>query len=632
MDKLNVNKLMSLSEFINEAAKGKQIVVSYSGKFQPFHFGHMDIYEQLVKKFGKQNVYITTADLNPKYIGKKDYDNNHVFTFDEKKLIISKMFGIPTNRIVKVANTYAPKELTGMFSKDTAYITVVGGKDAERLKKGKYFEEYSDDKDLLGYFDKGYYFIQENRPGVKMSATEVRNYFRDPKNDDKAKRNFFKKLYGKMNEDIYQLIDKKLQEFVANHLNENIDLTLLHRINEGGAFGHLEHIYDDYTLTFAQLKELINLGLSGKLENSVEKTDGQALAVSFKNGKLVTARNKGEYKNFGEKAADKSAIKEKFAGRGEISDAYMFAFDDLEKAIAKIPKKEVDEIFQEGKKFMHLEVMYIPTTNTVPYNVNLLVFHNVTEYDEAGNPIAQSRKDSDKLAKLIKEVNANVQKTFEIQGSPYIKFKDGVDFEKEKKIFIDKITKLQKKWGLTEQDTLLDFYIEEWREYLQKIGVDALTSEQLNGLILRWSGNDKTFRLNAKTIPDPEMLQWAKDFEKSEAKKINTKIKRTIETLFIEVAMVIIKSLKTFLAANPDESTKQLKVDLSKAIEDIKKSGDESALEKMKKHLERLELVGGMDAVFPSEGIVFDYNGKMYKLTGSFTDVHHIISTLKYKK
>ena len=36
MNKLNVNKLMSMSEFINEAAKGKQIVVSYSGKFQPF--------------------------------------------------------------------------------------------------------------------------------------------------------------------------------------------------------------------------------------------------------------------------------------------------------------------------------------------------------------------------------------------------------------------------------------------------------------------------------------------------------------------------------------------------------------------------------------------------------------------
>lgn len=629
MKKPVITKLQSLSDFLNENKKLSNIVVSYSGKFQPFHIGHYDIYEQIVKKFGKNNVYITTADLNPKYMGKSDYDHNHVFSFEEKQQIISQMFNIPVNHIVKVANTYAPKELTGMFPKETAYISIVGAKDAERLKKGKYFEEYSEDKPLLGYFDKGYYYIQENRPSVKLSATEVRNFFRNPKNDDKAKRIFFKKIYGKFNEEIYNMLNSKLNEFLA----ENINLTLNYtHINEGGAFGHLEHIYDDYTLTFGQLKELVNLALSNKLENSVEKTDGQALAVSYKDGKLITARNKSEYKNFGEHAADKSAIEQKFAGRGEISDAYMLAFDDLESALSKLPKSELDKIFENGKKFMHLEVMYIPTTNTVPYNVNLLVFHNITEYDKDGNPIGQSREGSDKLAKLIQDVNANVQKTFQIQGSPYLKFKDGVDFEKEKKSFIDRIDKIQQKWGLTNQSTLLDFYIEEWREYLQKIGINDLTEEQLIGLIGRWAGDDKSFRLNSKTIPNPEMLEWAKNFEKTEAKKVDIKIKRTIEALFVDVAMTVVKSLQTLLAANPEESTKQLKTDLAKAIEDIKKSGDESALEKMKKHLERLEMAGGMDAVFPSEGLVFDYDGKMYKMTGTFTDVHHIISTLKYKK
>lgn len=268
MKKPVITKLQSLSDFLNENKKLSNIVVSYSGKFQPFHIGHYDIYEQIVKKFGKNNVYITTADLNPKYMGKSDYDHNHVFSFEEKQQIISQMFSIPVNHIVKVANTYAPKELTGMFPKETAYISIVGAKDAERLKKGKYFEEYSEDKPLLGYFDKGYYYIQENRPSVKLSATEVRNFFRNPKNDDKAKRIFFKKIYGKFNEEIYNMLNSKLNEFLA----ENINLTLNYtHINEGGAFGHLEHIYDDYTLTFGQLKELVNLALSNKLENSVEK-------------------------------------------------------------------------------------------------------------------------------------------------------------------------------------------------------------------------------------------------------------------------------------------------------------------------------------------------------------------------
>jgi len=693
MKRPTLNKLMGLSQFINEIAKTQRFIVSYSGKFQPFHFGHYDIYCQLVKKFGKENVFITTADLNSKYIGKKDYDDNHFLSFDEKKTIMIKIFNVPSNHIVKVANNYAPKELTGMFTPDTAYITIVGKKDAERLNKGKYYEEYSDDKELQGYFNKGYYYVQENTTGVKISATDIRNFFRNPKNDISAKEKFFKKIYGKFDAGIFNMLNNKLnEEPVSETANKHkikiiglpdasvpikillqkfcllrkaekigdievINNTQLGRLNdwnveyeilkeqldsnfypdgwknidEGGAFGHLEHIYDDYTLTFAQLKELVNLTLSGKLENAVEKTDGMALAISYKDGKLITARNKSEYKNFGKNAADKNTIHDKFAGRGEISDAYNYAFEDLEKAISKLPKKEVDEIFKNGKAFMHLEVMYIPTTNTVPYNVNLLVFHNITEYDESGEPISQDRKAADKVAELIKGVNQDVQKTFKIEGSPYIKLKDGIDFEKEKKQFIDKITKLQTKWGLSDKNTLLDFYTEEWKSRLEKMGINNLTEEQLYGLIARWSGINKAFRLNSKTIEDPETLKWAQEFEKGEAKKINTDIKRIIETLFIEVAMIIIKSLQTFIAANPAESSKKLKADLQKAIEDIRKSGDEGALDKLKKHLERLEMVGGMDAVFPSEGIVFDYNDKMYKLTGSFTDVHHIISTLKYK-
>lgn len=362
----------------------------------------------------------------------------------------------------------------------------------------------------------------------------------------------------------------------------------------------------------------------------VHNTDGQALAVSYKDGKLVTARNKGEYKNYGEHAATKDDIKQKFEGRGVISDAYNFAFEDLENAISKLKISDIDEIFKNGKSFMHLEVMYVPSTNTVPYNINLLVFHNVTEYDIDGNPISQDRKAADKVAKMIKDVNQDVQKTFNIQGSPYIKLKDGVNFEKEKKYFIDKITKIQQKWDFNDKDTLLDFYTAEWKSYIENEGT-SLTKEQLHGLIARWSGINKAFRLNTKTIPDPKILNWAIEFEKKTANIVNTNIKRTIETLFIEVAMVVIKSLQTFLAANPDKATLSLKNDLKNAIEDIKKTGDASALDKLKKHLERLELVGGMDAVFPSEGIVFNWNNKLYKLTGSFTDVHHIISTLKYK-
>ena len=69
----------------------------------------------------------------------------------------------------------------------------------------------------------------------------------------------------------------------------------------------MSHPFDDKDLTFGDLKKIITLGLSGQLnreDNVTEKTDGQNLMVSWKDGKLIAARNKGHLKNKGETALD----------------------------------------------------------------------------------------------------------------------------------------------------------------------------------------------------------------------------------------------------------------------------------------------------------------------------------------
>ena len=76
---------------------------------------------------------------------------------------------------------------------------------------------------------------------------------------------------------------------------------------EGGAYGHMAPPFDDKDLTFGDLKKIIELGLSGQLnreDNVSEKLDGQNLMISWRDGKLITARNKGHLKNRGETALD----------------------------------------------------------------------------------------------------------------------------------------------------------------------------------------------------------------------------------------------------------------------------------------------------------------------------------------
>ena len=58
--------------------------------------------------------------------------------------------------------------------------------------------------------------------------------------------------------------------------------------------------------------------------------------ISWKDGKLIAARNKGHIKNGGKTALDTKGIISKFKGRGDIKDAFVFAMKDLGKAISTL--------------------------------------------------------------------------------------------------------------------------------------------------------------------------------------------------------------------------------------------------------------------------------------------------------
>ena len=87
----------------------------------------------------------------------------------------------------------------------------------------------------------------------------------------------------------------KFHEFAALLESANTEM-----IAEGGAFGHIEHPFEDVNLTFADLKEMISLTVNGGFgpENFTQlKTDGQQLSISWKGGQLISARNKSHLKN-----------------------------------------------------------------------------------------------------------------------------------------------------------------------------------------------------------------------------------------------------------------------------------------------------------------------------------------------
>ena len=69
----------------------------------------------------------------------------------------------------------------------------------------------------------------------------------------------------------------------------------------GGRTGHMDHLYDNPNLTFAQMKDIFIRASQGELEEVTEKTDGQNNIISFdvKEQKALAIRTVEHEKNGG---------------------------------------------------------------------------------------------------------------------------------------------------------------------------------------------------------------------------------------------------------------------------------------------------------------------------------------------
>ena len=865
----------------------KKEVVVYAGRFQPFHFGHAEVYKHLVGKFGKNNVFIGTSN--------KQGGPRHPFNFKEKKEVMTKMFKIPSNKIVQIKNPYAPSEIIGKFpEKTTAFITVVGKKDADRLTSPgyqKYFSPYKKNDIDTGYKDKGYVYVSPSFGNI--SGTAVRDGM--SKGDESKRKAFFKKVYGKFDPKIFNLISGRLSklesvmesffqsinftsliegslygadagepdtiyvpagktrvlgtqkssqkdepwmdsmgytqmhfpiadsiysknskgtsdeaeyyaikkikknpalkepvptdDFVtsgigekgqelhkideasflnlgkgvvddgpgafygdmrtyksemeevigtlgwdiidylmdedtmesftdteypmgpgrypvsffpsgkdgldalshrygdalqgtdgykkwANHIKgvalqlgyeflsflepgkpmsgtrdqENVlsdepkkeeETTTLKEdlkrfeskllsegmIMEGGAYGHMNHPFDtEMNLTFGDLKIIISKALEGTLEFTREKTDGQALAISYRKDKgIIAARNKGHLKDRGLNALDIKGVSDKFANRGGLTDAYNFAMRDLESAISKLSNAQRSKIFKDGSKFMNLEVIWPESVNVIPYGQPLLVFHGTMEYDESGKAIGADTSDAKILAGMIKQVNADVQKNYTIQGPPIVKVPRSQDLSNKKSIYSSKVNKLQKQFKLKDSNGVADYHQAWWSDFIDKNSPSALDNKTKMGLVKRWAFYDKSFRLNNKFIKDKKTLEWANKTDKQDHSKMAKNNMRPFEDIFLGLGAEVLSFMSSALTVNPNKALRDIQKQLDKTIVDVRKSGDPKKIAKLKMELERLNSIGGRNKIVPNEGIVFTYKGGTYKLTGTFAPLNQIL-------
>lgn len=397
---------------------------------------------------------------------------------------------------------------------------------------------------------------------------------------------------------------------------------------EGGAYGHMNHPFDiSMNLTFGDLKKIINNALDGKLGVVREKTDGQALAISWKNGKLIAARNKGHLANGGANALDMSALASKFAGRGELSDAYNFAMRDLSAAISGLGEKERQSIFKDGSAFCNLEVIYPHNANVIPYGQSLLVFHNVVEYDEKGNAIGGVKGAESKLASMIKQTNAHVQSQYTLQGPPITKLPKDEKLSSQKGKFNGMLSKLQSEFGLGDRAGIAEYHYAWWMKFVNN-SKKNLSQLEKEGLARRWAFDNKSFGI--KSVTDEDAKKWADGVDKDAKDKIMKGNIRKFEDIFLGVGAEVLSFMSSVLTAQPDKALQSIKSSLESSISDIRNGGSEAQIKRLEKELQRLNAIGGFEKLVPNEGLVFFYKGNTYKLTGTFAPLNQILGIFKF--
>ena len=407
-------------------------------------------------------------------------------------------------------------------------------------------------------------------------------------------------------------------------------------LTEGGAAGHMKHPWDSHDLTFGDMKTIVNRGLDGRLdieEAVTEKTDGQNIQVTWKNGQIGFARNKGTVVN----PMTTAELQAKFDNRGPISEAFGEAGNDLQQAFSKISPDQLNDVFKNGRVFANMEIIYPATRNVIAYEVAVLQFHNLVEYDDVGNIVETNAAGGALIQRIVADANADMQNTFQIIPPQQIKLGRVDNFEDQESALIAEIDQLRNTYNLQDNNLVTDYHKAWWSNIIrtksQEFGYE-LSDQILNVLVYRWAFFNKETSLTVlkKMITSPEFLAWVLEMDKGEFKRLFKENMEPFESIFLRLGVIVLQNAQNYLALNPDKASQQIKTELADLIRELQQSNDIKTLDKLKLELQRIQKLGGFNAIVPSEGIVFVYKGQTFKLTGAFAPVNQILGVLKYSR
>ncbi len=393
---------------------------------------------------------------------------------------------------------------------------------------------------------------------------------------------------------------------------------------EGGAAGHIQHLYEDYDLTFNKLKNIID-GLINNKIICTEKIDGMNIYFGFKNGKTKAVRNKSEFKLGG---LDKHQFDEReFESGDKTKEAFIAAFNSFDRSLYNLTDQEKVDIFGvDGNIFLNCEVVST-NYNVIPYDKNFILIHRSghKSFDEQTGalnviPDEENIRLSKTIEILIPKLNENLSNTnFQVRQTPLKNLMQGID-----SVYIDELFKELNKFGFNEDLTIKDFLhtriVKKINETIKNIKI----SEQLANKILDLPTNEIV--LSDSDVVDKSQLKKSINFILSNKSKIKKEAIKPIEDVIHKIGVLLLQNQKSDFIENNEQAIEKIKNELETSINKVQTlfSQDEEKLEKASREIEKIGSIDNIQSAI--EGIVFQINNKLYKITGNFAPINQIIN------
>lgn len=392
----------------------------------------------------------------------------------------------------------------------------------------------------------------------------------------------------------------------------------------GSLGGHMNHLWEDLELSFGDLKEIMHLTCSGNLR-ATEKFDGINLHFRVDSSGQPRFATSASDRKFG------GLTQPKFLNKYKNHPAKQ-TFLEATEAICQGSRKVYWKFGFSGRNWVTCDFIKSSRPMTLRYDKNAVVFHGLKNYtsDVSENLHESFRDYAQEMSEYVVQVNDS---SWLFSGPSPVGLRSIVG-DGTLSSFNESIDNILKCSGLSESSTLREYAkIAVMKGMIDQLNLSSRRKDMLLCHIFGESYDDKpTSLVKIKSGLSESLSNKVSGLGlKSNRNKILNEALRPIEIVITLAGSRILENYTSCLIEDKEEEVSRIHSGLL-TTDVLVESCDDGFKESRKMIFEnyREKLNYCNDSVASIEGIVFEYKDSIYKITGTFAPINHMLGIAKF--